>query len=451
MKHLKITSFIVSLLLVFVTGLAVSAGIGFLLPSTVSLAIGTVIAGGTVTQEAAVSSVEATENFDMKDVQRKVELYKRYQTPLLTLMSDNAGGTCESWEYKYFAVDSRGLHTTITSATAISSSTTTLTVADSSLFTKNNTVFFPAITGAGKVLGGRTLVGIVTALPEAGKITVKLLNPAVGGSTLVYGDFSSVEVYRGGSAHNEKTASTTSWGVLPDYDYNFVQYFMEQIEVTDYQEVMKKQADWNFADMKRMAIDDFKLQRERTFLNGVRTATDLLVDGQSQRVYTAGGFLQDTGIPVSAAISLAKADFTGAKLNELTKLIFTGNNGMKKRFLLGGADFIEALENINIDNKQIFAKESETVQGIDFVKIVSMFGALDVVYYEQLDLLGKEKDAIVIDKSNVSVADLKGHGFNIRSIDYRTSGISKVDAAAIEQYSTMLIKNKTTHRILTGV
>jgi hypothetical protein len=38
---------------------------------------------------------------------------------------------------------------------------------------------------------------------------------------------------------------------------------------------MKKQADWNFADMKRMAIDDFKLQRERTFLNGVRTVTTI--------------------------------------------------------------------------------------------------------------------------------------------------------------------------------
>ena len=450
MKHLKIASFIVSVLLVLVTGLAVSAGIGFLFPASMSLAIGTAVTGGLVSQESAVSATETVENFDMKDVQRKVELYKPYQTPLLTLMSDNTSGTCESWEHKYFAVDSRGLSTTITSATAISSNTTTLTVADSSIFTKNNTVFIPGITGATKVLGGRTLVGLVTALPNAGEITIKLINPAVGGSDLVYGDFSAKVIYRGGSAHNEKTASTTAWGVLPDYDYNYVQYFMEQIEVTDYQEVMKKQADWNFADMKRMAIDDFKLQRERTFLNGVRTVTDILVDGASQRIYTAGGFLQDTGIPVSSSITLSTLD--GAKVNELTKLIFTGNNGMKKRYLLGGADFIEALENVYIDNKWILAKETETVLGIDFVKIVSMFGTLDVVYYEQLDLLGKEKDAIVIDKSNISISDLAQIGsFNIRAIDYKTSGISKVNAAAIEQYSTMLIKNKTTHRILTGV
>lgn len=450
MKKLKVHS-IIGLVLVMVFALAINLLVPFLglAHAGVSMAIGTVVPGGTVTQESIVGADEATEYIDMKDVQRKVELYKPYQTPILTLMSDQSKGTCESWEHKYFAVDSRGLHTTVVSASAIVQGTTTLTLDDSSIFTRNNTIFFPAITGATKVLGGRTLVGIVTSV-GTGTVTVKLINPAVGGSNLVYGDFSSVECYRGGSAHNEKTASTGAWGVLPDYDYNYVQYFMEQIEVTDYQEVMKKQIDWNFADMKRMAIDDFKLQRERTFLNGVRTDTSIVVDGASQRIYTCGGFLQDTGIPVTPNINLASLD--GKGVNSFTKSTFTGNNGSKKRFLLGGADFVEALQNVYVDNKWILAKETEQILGLEFVKIVSMFGTFDVMYYEQLDLLGKAKSAIIIDKANISTSDLAGIGsFNVRKIDLRSSGISKVDAAAIEQYSTMLVKNKVTHRILEGV
>ena len=89
--------------------------------------------------------------------------------------------------------------------------------------------------------------------------------------------------------------------------------------------------------------------------------------------------------------------------------------------------------------------------GIEFIQIASMFGVLDVAYYEQLDLLGMPKTAIVVDKANLSTKDMQGGGFNVRPIDLKTSGISKVNAAAIEQYSTMLIKNKTTHRILQGV
>jgi hypothetical protein len=172
-----------------------------------------------------------------------------------------------------------------------------------------------------------------------------------------------------------------------------------------------------------------------------------LVAGQTQRVYTCGGFLQDTAIPVSANIALNTLDEKA--VNGLMKTIFKGNNGMKKRFLLGGADFIEALENVSADKKYILSKETDSVLGLEFVKLVSMFGTLDVCYYEQLDLLGLEKQAIVIDKSNIQTFDQSP--FNIREIDLLSSGVAKVTAAAIEQTSTMIIKNKPTHRILQGV
>ena len=437
---------IASVLIVMIVGLVVGTAFGALAVGGVMYGVGTAVAGGMVDQQTVTggdSYSETTEYIDMRDVQRKVELYKPYQTPILTLMSENKRETCESWEKKYFAIDARGLNTTVTSATTISSATTTCTVADASFFTKNNTVFF-AISGATKVNSGRTLMGIITGLPEANKITVLLVNP---GDALAASDFTGVAAQRGGSAMNVKAASTGAWGAIPEPDYNYVQAFMEQVDIEDFQNKMKKQIDWNLPDMKRAAIDDFKLQMERTFLNGVRGMKDILIDGVSQRVYTAGGFLQDTGIPVSANITLST--MTEKILNGLTKDIFTGNNGMKTRYLLGGADFIESLENVTADKKNIMAKETYSHLGLDFVKIVSMFGTLNVAYYEQLDLLGKAKTAIVLDKSNLVNADFEP--FNIRAINLKDSGIAKVTSAAIEQTSTMLIKNKTTHYILQGV
>lgn len=438
---------IIGLLLVMVTLLVVNVCMAALAPIGLTIAVGTAIASPPTQRDVTGGDtfVETTEYIDMKDVQRKVEEYKPYQTPLLTLMASSKKESCASWEKKYFAIDSRGLSTTISAATTISNATTTLTVGNASFFTVSNTVFIP-VTGSTLVASGsRTLMGIITGIPEANKITVLLVNP---GASLAASDIVTAGTcQRGGSALSPKAASTGSWAQMPEPDYNYVQAFMEQVDIEDFQEKMKKQVDWNLPDMKRAAIDDFKLQLERTFLNGVKSVKDVLVGGQSQRIYTCGGFLQDTGIPVSSDITLST--MTEKILNGIMKDIFTGNNGMKDRYLFGGADFIEALENVTADKKFILAKDSYSELGLNFIKLKSMFGSLNVAYYEQLDLLGLEKRAIVIDKSNICTADFEP--FNIRPIDLKSSGIAKVTAAAIEQTSTMLIKNKATHYILKGV
>lgn len=411
----------------------------------ITWAVGTVIPGGTATQQEAVS----TGVLDIADIQRKVEIYKPYQTPLLTLMSDNKALTVESWEAKYYAVDARGLSTTVSAATTIVNAVTTLTVADNTLFTKYNTVFFTAITTATtKISSGRFLMGIITSVGDSNTITVKLVNP---GTTLAAADFvitPVMSVYRGGSAHNELAASAAPWGINPATDSNYIQLFMEQIEEGEIQKLMKKEADWGMADLKRLAIEDFKMQRERTFLGGIKGNTSVSIDGMSKYFYTCGGFLNDTGIPVLANQDLSDIGTSSATFVTWLKTIFTGNNGSRKRFLLGGADVIEAIEKVKVDNKWLLSKESEVVLGIDFVKMVSSFGALDIAYYEQLDLLGKPKTAIVVDKANIYTGDLKGKGFNVKKLNYKDSGIANVDASVIEQCSTMLIKNKTTHHII---
>jgi hypothetical protein len=135
----------------------------------------------------------------------------------------------------------------------------------------------------------------------------------------------------------------------------------------------------------------------------------------------------------------------------ILKSAFTGNNGSKERIMLAGADFVEAMEKANFTDKQIMAKETVTLMGIQVPQIVSTFGLLKVMYYEQLDLLGKEKSALILDTANIFIKDLAGKSFNVRPIDYKTTGVANVDAAVMEQASTMLIKNKNTHLIINAV
>jgi hypothetical protein len=444
---------IASVLLIFVVALGLYTLLDAVSATGLILGVGSVVAGGTVTQQSVTGGatyVETTEYLDMRDVERKVMEYKPYQTPLLTLLSDNTGGTTESWEHKYYAVDARGMSTTVTSATAITGGITTLVVADGSIFSMYNTVVFTAaaISGTGYVTSGVHPVGIVTAFPAANQITIKFLN---NDASLTAATLAAKTIYRAGSAHNETAASTTPWGVIPETDYNYVQIFMEQVEQSEYQRLMKKEADWGFNDLKRMAIEDFKIQRERTFLAGLRSVTNVTVNGQTKRFYTCGGLINDTGIAVNSSFDLSDFVTTPNLIVPVLKTIFTGNNGSRNRFMLAGADFVEAMEQANYTDKHILAKETETIMGITFTKLVSTFGTLNISYYEQLDLLGKAKTALIIDKNNLYVTDLKGKGFNVRPIDYKSTGIANVDAAVIEQASTLLVKNKASHYIINAV
>ena len=350
---------IASVLIVMILALVVGSAFGAFAVGGVVYGVGAVVAGGTITQQGVTggdTTSETTMYLDMPDVERKVWEYKQYQTPLLTLLSNQGGDAVSSWEAKYYAVDSRGMETTITSASAIADGYTTLSVSDSSIFTKYNTVFVPALAGAAFVNAGVSLVGMITAFPESGKVTVKLLNPA---NALVAGDFADKKVYRGGSAHNETAASTTPWGIIPETDYNYVQIFMEQVEQSEYQKLMKKEADWGFNDLKRLAIEDFKIQRERTFLNGLRSVTNITVDGQTKRFYTCGGILNDTAIPVNSSFDLSDFVTTPNLIVPVLKSLFTGNNGSKERFGMLGADFVEAIEKANYTDKRILAKKQK--------------------------------------------------------------------------------------------
>ena len=452
-KYFGKISLLAGLLFVLLAGIFGAILLGAFTVAGMTAAVGSVVAGGTVTQQGVTggdSYSETTEYMDMRDVERRVVEYKPYQTPLLTLLSKVGGDPVESWEAKYYAVDARGMETTVSAATDITSGVTTLTVGDSSIFTRYNTVYFP-VAGENKVAAnnGVWLTGIVYAFPESNKITVKLLNAdaSLTAANIVTG----AKVYRLGSAMNEKAASTNAWGIIPETDYNYVQIFMEQVEQSEYQKLMKKEADWGFNDLKRLAIEDFKIQRERSFLAGLRSVTNLTVDGQTQRFYTCGGILNDTAIPVNSSFDLGDFVTTPNLIVPVLKSLFTGNNGSKVRFGFLGADFTEAMEKANFTDKQIMSKETETIMGIEVTKIVSTFGTVNLLYYEQLDLLGKEKTALFLDTNNIHPKDLAGKGFNVRPVDYKTSGIAAVDAAVIEQASTLLIKNKNTHLIVNAV
>lgn len=423
----------------------------------ISFAVGVVTPSGVITQQNVVGDPTETgaasdtshEYLLSSDVEKIIQLYKPYQTPILTYISQMGASTSESYKKDYYAIDARGMTTTIVAVhTTLSAHVITLEVADSTIFTKDNHVYFTEITTATTLVGsGRFLVGHITAIPLANHITVKLLNY---GTSNADGDFTNgMNIYRSATAANESSASATPWGGYPEMDYNYIQFFQEQIQMSELYMINKKAAEWNYGDVKRMAIEDFKLQKERAFLGGYRCEYTTTSGSVVSRHYSCGGFLNDPLIPYMGSITLSSLG--SDTVTNIMKTIFAGNNGSKNKILLGGADFIEALENVKSDNKYMKTTESSVLLGVDIVKAVSTFGALETMYYEQLDNIGKPKTAIVIDKAFTKPCILKGKAFSVRDLDLKSAGLSSDSASVLEEWVTMLIMNKNAHHILQGV
>lgn len=464
MKHFK---FLTTLALVLMAGIAMCSQLDWLtvqsftsiLPHAGNITeavVGTVVANGILTQQAVTdptgvgtASEPLGEGLDIADIEAKVQLYKPYQTPILSYLSQNGVATTSSYKKEYYAIDARGMDTTIVAVdTTLTSHVIILEVADASIFTDYNLVFFTEITTATtKVGSGRYLVGIITDFPSTNHITVKLLNY---GNANADADFTNgMAIYRGPTAANESSASTSPWGGYPEMDYNFTQFFQEQVQMSELQQLNKKAVEWNFGDVKRMAIEDFKLQKERAHLAGYRNEFTTTVGGKVNRHYTTGGFLNDPEIPY-----LASQTLSGLGSDTVTgwlKSIYAGVNGSPNKLLLAGCDMTEAIERIKSDNKWMTAKESSVVLGVDIVKAVSTFGTLDIMYYEQLDLLGYPKMGLVIDPAFIKPCTLAGKGFTVRDLDLKKAGISSDQASVIEEWVTMLIMNKKSHHIIQGV
>jgi len=424
----------------------------------IQFAYGVIVPSGVVTQqnvvgdptESGAASDPAHQYLDIADVEKSVQMYKPYQTPILSYISQNGRSTTTSYKKDYYAIDARGLTTTIVAVdTTLTSNVIVLEVADSSIFTRDNLVFFTEITTATTKVaaGNRYLVGIITAFPSTNHITVKLLNY---GNANADADFTNgMNIYRGPTASHESSGSTTPWGGYPEPEYNYIQLFQEQVQMSELQMLNKKIVEWNFGDVKRMAIEDFKLQIERAFLAGIRKEFNTTVDNKQRRHYTCGGILNDSAIPYKANQTLS-----GLGSDTVTgwlKSIFAGNNGSPNRIALGGCDMIESLERIKSDSKLITAKEKSVVLGVDSVNIVSTFGTLEPIYYPQLDLLGMPKTLLVLDTTNLKACDMVGKGFGVRDLNLIDAGLSSDSASVIEHACTLMIMNKKAHHIIQGV
>jgi hypothetical protein len=335
---------------------------------------------------------------------------------------------------------------------------TDLTVDDASIWTKDSVVYpykedgtplgngYSYESGQGVQQGVLQLI-VLAVNKAANKITVQATNaqrtaadnqataylPTIPAGTLLV---------RLAPLGSETDAQASVYATVPKDTMNYVATFHTQFEVTPDYLKHGKEINWGEAQIKDNALNDFFDGIEKTLLAGQRAEfTDSLDDDTK---YQMGGFLYFNKNTFEYDIATAtKEGLNKDDLNNLMAHTFSGNNGSKTRIMLMGSDFARRAQMLNDVSKWSTQMTPKQKWGFEFTGISNLFGTLDSLLYTQLDELGMESCAIILDLDNIALVEAEG--LAVEKLELKKSGQKNVDASYITQKLTFELRNPKTH------
>jgi len=416
-------------------------------------------------EEDTASNAMADENSPQllrKYINQKIVEHNPESTPLYTIFKeienkriDNGemkGNGLKSMIYDYYAVDTKPVKDSIKTAYAYvaGAETATIEVATPKMFSKRDTITVRGVAGydGSTVSTTKPLALWVESKTADGKLVVRALNgKTIGtesdGKKEVPGIAAGKTIYRLGRAHDELEVMTSPFTAWPSKVENYCQIFKAQINAGSIYQLQAKELNWTPKDNERIALDDMKRTMEASFLFGQKSKIAVsLDDDRSGFVYTTDGI-----VPLlTNVIDFDGTSFNQAFFNSMERSVFTGNSGSSKRFMFMGSGFTEKVSNLSDIQRQIGAKETSRVYGMDFNEIISPFGSLLTKRHELMDMYGYEDCAIILDINNVSKVNFSGVERSI--LDLKKTGKLNADAAVITEIAGTELYYPKTHALV---
>ena len=445
---MKISNLFKSLFLLGVTVILVAVGIVavqvlFLGANAVTHIAGT---GGGMVEGGMTLEKQNTSQPDLivDTVSQKVTKMRPASTPLHTIIN-NMSKTVPvgSFKTEFYAVDIKPFADANTAAFTNTGTQTSaeLTVGNIKAWSVDDTVMFPNVVGG----DGLPLVGCVTARNVAtNKITIQALNGTGAGTDVVPNVAISNIMVRMGQAKSEMDAQTSAFSIIPEKNFNYCQNFMAQIEASTFDKIQDKEVQWDFSDYEELTIFDMKSAQERSYLFGIKKKFTDATDAEVK--YTCAGLNSDItkGLTWSRGAGVTNANFVS-----WAKSIFQDNAGSDTRFLFVGDDLMESMSLISSIEKQLDAKATEIVHGVEFNKIITNWGQLLIKRHPMFRMMGWEKNGLVLDINNIEKhvhVPLKA-----TKLDLIKSGQRNADATVLQEVSCPVLRYPATHARITSI
>lgn len=245
---------------------------------------------------------------------------------------------------------------------------------------------------------------------------------------------------RMGRAAAELDVQTAQYCVMPRKSTNHCQIFKMQVEQSMIAKMADKEVAWDLSDQEECAIIDMRQGMEKSFLFGQRMR--MFDKAKNEYIYLTGGIWSQAGKRTTVDINT----FTELDLLGLCKEAFTGNTGSRRKVLLCGTEFLEAMAKIELTRVM---RGSETVVrwGVEFKEIVSNFGTLLVVPSETFDQCGHAQDAMIVDPDYIT--KYVHIPFQAEQLDLRTSGQRNTEAVVLTEASCLVLRYPESHVVIT--
>lgn len=377
---------------------------------------------------------ENAQDLLMQSINEQVVKVRPAYTPFDTILRQAKAKKAESWEFAWYSTDLMPVATKVASISLELANhsggykNATLTVDDSSLFNESDTICIHTQSN------GNLILLVVAKNTATGALTV-----AYGGENVPVANVTADDdVYRLGRAGIEGEIQTINYSALPVKETNYCQIFKWQVAQSTLEKLHKKEVKWDMSDIEEQAMCEFKIAQEASFLFSRKTK--YYNSAKGAEVYSTGGIVNY--ITKHFEFDATKGN---AEIVDMSKYIFQGNIGNRKRVMFMGSDFNAAIAKINMFQKQLASTETKVVFGLEFNELRTNFGTLMCMQHDLLDLYGYKDKAIVIDIDNVDKWEWVKE---MRNIDTKTSGTFDGEVKVYTEIAGVALRYPDTHCVV---
>lgn len=407
--------------------------------------------------------------YKLDPMDKGVLMIKSYVSPVDTITRTGKIVPVNSVEFKYYSQDTRKIHAKTVGAVVKTENeglpdTFAVRVDNVSVFDVTDQIMFPNVNGY--TLKGETTTGGTSPLTmyvksidfETKTLTCIPINGTKKPDSPEHMTFNEAlitadsDVIRLGHMADELALKTPSYSALPRKDFGYCQKFMSSTLQSGWSQQTPNEAGWTMADDDELAVENYKLDIEKTFIWG-KLGKTFNVDAEhgGLPVYSCSGIIQQIVEKGGSVLTYNANTFDDGDAVELMEKIFVGNSGSNNRILLAGAGFITALSKLPSLQRQINATETDKVFGLTWRKWVSNHGTLNLIPLPIFNVVGEydekwSNSAIVIDPQHLDKRVYRA--MSRQKLDLRSSGIMDADSNVLSEVSAICLKYAKCHALI---
>lgn len=403
--------------------------------------------GGAINTAGGATATEARENSEnllLDTIDDRVARIRPYDVVLDTIARQIKDvRTSDNQVVRHYAIDVIDLNATLTTAYAGGGSQTSLETSANDIFASEQTIFVDGVNGYKEdgvtVDADHPLMLYVIRKDTNGYPVVIAINGSGADNRTIPAIPLNTKLTRGGRAGAETQIQTDAYIGVPTDFPQFLQKFMAQVEMSDIFQRADKEVDWEFTDAEEEAVFDMKRVQNVTFWQGVRRRIRYKNDHiqKPEDIYFTEGIWTQAG----KDFTFGGVPIDSKNLVSLMKHAFTGNASGKKKLLICGSDFLEALEQVEY-SKVVYVGSKMQAYGLEFNSIVSKFGTLLSAHDQSLDDMGMSDKAFILDADFLRKWTM---GWRVNEFDFRKSGQSDADGRGLMEICGLVLKNPKAH------